>query len=186
MTNPEAAAIFVPLDEIHPWENNPRNNTHSVPAVEASIKRFGFASPIVARKANGMIIAGHTRWAAAQKLGLDKVPVRFLDLDDTDAKLLAISDNSIGEIAEWTPDDLADQLAELRDAGVDLAITGWDQSELAEILSSVDGLENIMDHAETDLGFVYQIVVEDLTESTQQELAIELESKGYKCRLLTV
>lgn len=133
---PEAAAIYAPISDLHPWENNPRNNEGAVPKVAESIKRFGFGSPIIARKANGMIIAGHTRWLASQSLGLDKVPVRYLDLDEVDAKLLAISDNSIGEIAEWEPTTLAEQLDELKAHGVDLDVTGWGEDKIDEILNT--------------------------------------------------
>tara|TARA_Y100001963_G_scaffold46774_1_gene65944 strand:- start:451 stop:1785 length:1335 start_codon:yes stop_codon:yes gene_type:complete len=87
-----------------------------------------------------MIIAGHTRWLASQSLGLDKVPVRYLDLDEVDAKLLAISDNSIGEIAEWEPTTLAEQLDELKAHGVDLDVTGWGEDKIEEILQNVDSL----------------------------------------------
>lgn len=89
----EAAAVYVDVDELMPWERNPRRNDHAVDEVAKSIKRFGFGAPVVARKADGMIIAGHTRVKAAQKLGLDRVPVRYLDLDPTEAQLLAIANN---------------------------------------------------------------------------------------------
>lgn len=136
----ETAAVYAPISDLHPWEDNPRNNEGAVPKVAESIKRFGFGSPIIARKANGMIIAGHTRWLASQSLGLDKVPVRYLDLDEVDAKLLAISDNSIGEIAEWEPTTLAEQLDELKAHGVDLDVTGWGEDKIDEILQNVDSL----------------------------------------------
>ena len=66
-----------------------------------SIKRFGFGAPIVARRADDEVIAGHTRLAAAVALGLTKVPVRFLDLDPADAHLLALADNKLNEHASW-------------------------------------------------------------------------------------
>ena len=62
------------LSEIKPYENNPRHNDDGVDAVAASIQEFGFRQPIVVDEA-GVIIVGHTRWKAAQKLGLEKVPV---------------------------------------------------------------------------------------------------------------
>ena len=89
----ETAAIWAPLEALKEWDKNPRNNEEAIDKVATSIKRFGFASPIIARKEDGMIIAGHTRFKAAKKLGLEKIPVRYLDLDPADAKLLAIADN---------------------------------------------------------------------------------------------
>tara|TARA_R100001594_G_C4022835_1_gene259561 strand:- start:38 stop:1264 length:1227 start_codon:yes stop_codon:yes gene_type:complete len=141
----ETAAVYAPIADLHPWEDNPRNNEGAVSKVAESIKRFGFGSPIIARKANGMIIAGHTRWLASQSLGLDKVPVRYLDLDEVDAKLLAISDNSIGEIAEWEPTTLAAQLDELKAHGVDLDVTGWGEDKIDEILQNVKSLQPVFD-----------------------------------------
>lgn len=182
----ETAAVYAPITDLHPWEDNPRNNEGAVPKVAESIKRFGFGSPIIARKANGMIIAGHTRWLASQSLGLDKVPVRYLDLDEVDAKLLAISDNSIGEIAEWEPTTLAAQLDELKAHGVDLDVTGWGEDKIDEILQNVDDYADITDHSESDLGFTYQILIEDLTEESQAQLYEKLEQEGYKCRPLTI
>lgn len=71
-----AAAVYVDPNTLTPWDKNPRNNAEAIKQVAKSIERFGFASPIVARQADGRIIAGHTRHAAALKLGLEDVPVR--------------------------------------------------------------------------------------------------------------
>jgi DNA modification methylase len=131
----EAAAIWVPVEELQPWKDNPRKNDSAVDALAASIKRFGFGAPIVARRADHQVIAGHTRLKAALKLGLPKVPVRYLDLDPIDAKLLAIADNRIGDIAEFDDDKLATILAELREQDVDLLEgTGLSEYELTDLL----------------------------------------------------
>ena len=118
------AAIWVGIDEVVPWEKNPRKNDSAVDGVAKSIQRFGFGAPILARLADGVVIAGHTRLKAAKKLGLDKVPVRYLNVDPAEAHALALADNRLGEIAEWDDAVLADVLRELAEAGV-----------------SVDGLE---------------------------------------------
>ena len=76
-----SAAEWIDVSELKPWAENPRVNDHAVEEVAASIKRFGFGAPVVARLEDNMIIAGHTRVKAAQSLNLDKIPVRFLDLD---------------------------------------------------------------------------------------------------------
>jgi hypothetical protein len=128
----EAAAEWLPIDSLTPWADNPRDNAHAVPEVAKSIKRFGFASPIIARPIEGgglEIIAGHTRHKAAQSLGLDRVPVRVMDLDPADAKLLALADNRLGELADWTG-GLEDILRELDADGVDLDGLGWSTEEL--------------------------------------------------------
>jgi ParB/RepB/Spo0J family partition protein len=71
------------LEKLIPWEENPRLNERAVDAVIESIRSFGFNVPIICDQ-NSTIIAGHTRWKAAKKLGLDKVPVIMVEM--TDAK----------------------------------------------------------------------------------------------------
>jgi len=128
------AAVYVDPNTLTPWDKNPRNNAEAIKQVAKSIERFGFASPIVARQADGRIIAGHTRHAAALKLGLEDVPVRFLDIDDQKASALALADNKIGEIATWNDDTLGEILAELEQDGFDLDGLGWDNGEIDGLL----------------------------------------------------
>ena len=77
---------LVKIDDIRPYEGNPRVNDPAVDAVAASLREFGFRQPIVVDQA-GVIIVGHTRWKAAKKLGLAKVPVHVAkDLSPEQAK----------------------------------------------------------------------------------------------------
>jgi DNA modification methylase len=133
---PESIGSYIDIKELVEWENNPRHNGAAVEEVAKSIKRFGFASPIIARKEDNMVIAGHTRLAAARSLGLDKVPVRFVDLDPTEAQLLALADNKIGEIADWDKDLLSEILTDLQEH--DLTGIGFSDTELDELISSVE------------------------------------------------
>ena len=66
------------LSDIKPYEQNPRVNDQAVDAVAASIREFGFRQPVVV-DAQGVIVVGHTRWKAAQKLGLAEVPVHVAE-----------------------------------------------------------------------------------------------------------
>jgi len=133
---PEVAAVWVPLEKLLPWAQNPRKNDKaSVKRVADSIQRFGFAAPVVARKADGEIIAGHTRVLAAKALGLPSVPVRYLDLDPAEAHLLAIADNRLNALTEWDDAALADILGPLMMAGEDAAaVAGFDDKAIAELL----------------------------------------------------
>ncbi len=131
----EAAAVWVAIEDLRPWDQNPRLNEPAVEKVVDSIKRFGFGAPILAR-ANGELIAGHTRLKAAIKLGLDRVPVRYLDLDPADAKLLALADNKLAELAEWDETLLAQILGELDVE--DAAIAGFGAEDLAELLEKLE------------------------------------------------
>ena len=118
----EVAAVWVPIGDLNPWPRNPRRNDDAVEKVVDSIKRFGFGAPIVARKEDGEIIAGHTRFKAAEFLKMEKVPVRYLDLDPGDAHLLAIADNKISEVAEWDDIELGKLLKELQMEDTDLDV----------------------------------------------------------------
>lgn len=137
----EAAAVYVDPATLTPWSQNPRNNEEAIAKVARSIQRFGFASPIVARTADGRIIAGHTRHAAAMSLGLRDVPVRFLDIDEQKASALALADNRLGEIATWDDEGLAAILEGLAAEDVDLDGLGWDEDELSGLLDSFGTVE---------------------------------------------
>jgi site-specific DNA-methyltransferase (adenine-specific) len=126
------------INEIKPYEKNPRINDGAVEAVANSIREFGWHSPIVVDK-DGIIICGHTRLNAAKHLGLEQVPVHVAtDLSPEQVKAYRIADNKTGEIAEWDYDLLPIELAELQDMDFDLSLLGFDTSELEQILNSDD------------------------------------------------
>lgn len=105
--------VFLNISELKPYENNPRFNDKAVDAVAASIKEFGFKVPIVIDKDN-IIIAGHTRLKAAQKLGMTEVPVIIADdLTEEQVKAFRIADNKVAELAEWDFEKLEMELKEL-------------------------------------------------------------------------
>lgn len=135
----KAAATWEDIRSLTPWDKNPRHNTAAIEQVRKSIERFGFSSPIIARQQDRVIIAGHTRHLAALKMGLDKVPVRFLDLDPAQARALALADNKLGEIADWDDEALSGLLRELEAAQVDLEGLGWDDDGLASLLEGEPG-----------------------------------------------
>ena len=179
----EKAAIWEDINVLVPWSDNPRHNQSAIQSVADSIKRFGFASPIIAREADKMIIAGHTRLEAAKLLNLDRVPVRYLDLDPADAKMLALADNKIGEIADWDEAALEKIIDELSLSADDMVDLGWSQKDLESLFGGVD---QIQDYSEADSDYVYQIVIEDLDSESQAILIERLEKEGFKCRALTV
>ncbi|MEZ6100265.1 MAG: DNA methyltransferase [Pirellulaceae bacterium] len=123
------------LSDIKPYPNNPRQNDDAVEAVAKSLREYGFRQPIVV-DAEGVIICGHTRWKAAQMLGLEKAPVHVAtDLTPAQIKAYRIADNKSGEIATWNYDLLPIELGELQTSGYDLGLLGFDQEELAKLLS---------------------------------------------------
>lgn len=133
----KAAAYWVPVDMVRPWDRNPRDNDGSVESVADSMRKFGFGRPIVARYKDREIIAGHTSLKAAISIGLAEVAVRFVDLDEADAHLLAIADNRLGESAKWIPPLLVETLKAYEPA--DVQIAGYSAEELDALVVSVPG-----------------------------------------------
>lgn len=133
MSKDQKVGEFVRIGKLHEHPKNPRKNDHAVDAIANSIKRFGFTSPIVANK-DHTILAGHTRFKAAKKIGLETVPVVYVDLNPTDAELLMIADNKLGEKADWNTDQLSDLLTGLEKKGESLDILGFEDQELDLLL----------------------------------------------------
>ena len=139
----QTAAHWEPLDSLVPWADNPRDNEGTVDRVVASIERFGFGAPIVANSRDKMVIAGHTRLLAAVQLGLDRVPVRWLDLEPAEARALALADNRLVELTPWNDEALESVLAELRENAPDLVpLTGFDDEALAALLEPEPAVED--------------------------------------------
>lgn len=130
--------------DITPYERNPRQNDDAVEAVANSIREYGFRQPIVV-DADGVIIVGHTRWKAAKKLGLAKVPVHVAtDLPPEKVKAYRIADNKVAELASWDMDLLPIELSELRGMDVDLELLGFASDELERLLGAI-GTEGLTD-----------------------------------------
>lgn len=115
------------INDIIPYENNPRHNDSAIDAVANSIKEFHFQNPIIIDKDN-VIIAGHTRLKAAQKLGLEKVPCIVADdLTEEQVKAFRLADNKTAELAEWDFEKLERELLELKD--FDMEKFGFEELE---------------------------------------------------------
>jgi len=113
---------------------DPRQNDKAVEAVAKLIREYGFRVPLVV-DADGVIICGHTRWKAAQKLGLEKFPVHVAkDLSPEQVKAYRIADNKTAELAEWNYELLPIELGELARMNYDLGLLGFSDEELAKLL----------------------------------------------------
>ena len=131
-------------EDIKPYEHNPRQNDTAVEAVARSIREYGFRQPIVV-DAEGVIVVGHTRWKAAQKLGLETVPVHVAtDLTSAQVKAYRIADNKVADLASWDMELLPIELSELRGMDVDLELLGFSSEELEKMLGAV-GTEGLTD-----------------------------------------
>lgn len=119
--------VEVSIDKIKPYENNPRNNDKAVNAVANSIKEFGWQQPIVVDE-KGVIIAGHTRFKAAHKLGIKKIPVVYaIGLSEKQVDAFRLADNKTAELADWDFDKLEKEIDKLTD--IDMEQFGFDMSE---------------------------------------------------------
>lgn len=148
--------VFLNISELKPYENNPRFNDKAVDAVAASIKEFGFKVPIVIDKDN-VIIAGHTRLKAAQKLGMTEVPVIIADdLTEEQVKAFRIADNKVAELAEWDFEKLEMELKELN---IDMNQFGFEiEPETNEDNFDVDtAVEESIKNPVCQMGEVWQL-----------------------------
>ena len=132
--------VYRPVKSLVPYAKNAR--THSaaqVAQIARSIEKFGFTNPILADGANG-VIAGHGRLLAAAKLGMAKVPVIALEgLSEADKKALILADNKLALNAGWDEDMLRLELADLTALGADLDLTGFNTTELADLMGGGGG-----------------------------------------------
>jgi DNA modification methylase len=119
------AAIWVSVDKLVPWVKNPRKNEKAVEHAIASIKEFGWGAPLIARQENGEIIGGHTRIKAALKLGIKRVPVRYMTLNEMKAHALAIADNRVGEFSSWDEPLRDEVMLEFKDDAPIFEATGF-------------------------------------------------------------
>ncbi len=126
----------VNINDLIPYENNPRNNKNAIEAVSNSIKEFGFRNPIIIDK-NNVIICGHTRYLAAIQLNLSKIPCIIADdLSNEKVKAFRLIDNKTAELAKWDFDLLSEEIKELTD--IDISEFGFDKWEIDNLLSPVD------------------------------------------------
>ena len=140
--NTKLTIEYVPIGGIRPYQNNPRENDGAVDAVACSIQAFGFKVPIIL-DGNHEIVAGHTRYKAALKLGITEVPViRADDLTPEQVRAFRLADNKTAELAEWDYTLLPIELTELQGMDFDLNLLGFSQDELAKLLDTgvKDGL----------------------------------------------
>ena len=155
---------YLKIEEIKPYDKNPRKNEKAVEIVAKSIKEFGFKNPIILDK-NNEIVAGHTRLKAAIKLNLKEVPVvRADDLTPEQVKAFRIMDNKSSEFAEWDLELLKGELYSLEGSDV-FELTGfsseeisgiWDaDKEVVEDIVEVDAYERAKSKTKVKTGEIY-------------------------------
>ncbi len=188
-----------PIDRVRPYDANPRTiSTAAIDKVAASLQAFGWRQPLVVDAA-GVLIVGHTRLAAARKLGYTEVPVHVADtLTEDQVRAYRLADNRTQEEADWDEDLLAAELANVRESDL-IALTGFDAAELDRYLANLAGSPGAAGDAPavgapeigaTTNGFAYQekygVIVECRDEAHQQAVFTDLTAAGHTCRVVAV
>lgn len=165
--------VSIPVGNIHPYENNPRDNDEAVPFVASCIKRFGFLNPIQVDE-NNVILCGHTRLKAALELGMENVPcIVHGGLTEAEKTAYRVADNKVAEIAKWNFGKLDEELAKVGDE-INMQDFGFAYNE-----PSLDPLEPVNEPCDGDCALL--VILE--TADEREDLKRRLEEEGYSCRV---
>lgn len=147
--------ILKRLEDLVPYENNPRNNDEAVDYVAQSIKEFGFKVPVVI-DTNNVIVAGHTRYKASKKLGINEIPCLVADdLTPEQIRAYRLADNKVSEIATW---DLEKLDLEMNDLPFNMELFGFESLEDTETETVEDEFEvELPAEPKAKLGDIYQL-----------------------------
>lgn len=177
-----------PVDDITPYERNPRKNDQAVDAVAKSIEQFGFKQPIVV-DTDGVIVVGHTRWKAAKQLGLAKVPVHVAaDLTPEQAKAYRVADNRTSDLSAWDEDAALKEIEEII-AGLDDDEAAALYEDLAAELSggpSKKGDESKKGSTQSLGDIEHKIIVNCRDEDHQAELLDKFDADGLDCKAMMI
>ncbi len=151
--------IDVPISDLRPYANNPRLNDAAVHGVADSIREYGFRVPLVITP-EYEIICGHTRWKAAHKLKLEKVPCHVAtDLTPEQIRAYRLIDNKSAEVAEWDTDLLLEELLAVKDNSANLSdwFDDLNQSSQKKDKRDPDAAPELPDAPQSKPGETYQL-----------------------------
>jgi len=147
---------MVAIETVKPYDTNPRIISEAaVDRVANSIREFGWRQPIVVDD-DDVVIVGHTRLQAAQKMGLEEVPIHVADgLSKDQVRALRIADNKTHELSGWDEDLLGRELQELSESNVDVSLSAFDDAEVKKLLEALnptppDDFQSFGDDISTD------------------------------------
>ena len=177
---------MIALADLVPYARNAR--THSpeqVAQIAASIREFGFISPVIIDRDNG-IISGHGRVLAAQKLKLSQVPCVCVEhLSETQKRAYILADNKLALNAGWDDELLKVEIASLMEEDFDALLTGFGEEEVQALLCGVQFTPNLPDDDDDDgdameRKFILTVTLQN--EEQQESLFRELNAKGFKVK----
>lgn len=132
--------VWLPIEAVSRYENNPRNNARAVEKVAASIHEYGWQQPIVVDPQR-IIIAGDTRYQAAQLLGVKTIPVVVAyDLSPEKARAYRLADNKTSEFATWDDQKLAAELQAIMDSIGTIEATGFSAGEYEALAMQAEAI----------------------------------------------
>jgi len=173
MTTPQTISILnqdvedAPVASLIPHPDNPRRG--DVDAIEESILANGWYGAVIVQRTTRYILAGNHRWQGATRAGALTVPTIFVDVDDAVARRIVLADNRTGDMASYDQSELAAILSQIQDEAGSITGTGYVDSDLDQILTS---LKTIQDEA-SDTG----------TNRTKAEKPIQIVIGPYKCKV---
>lgn len=165
----------IKIEKIKQYEKNPRKNEKAVKYVAESIRKFGFKVPIIVDK-NNTIVAGHTRYKAALKLGLKILPCIIADdLNEEQIKAFRLVDNKVSEKSEWDIDLLTEELNEI--FNIDMSFFDFNVETDIDNCERKDNSDKIFEE--------YAVVIDCENEKELENVYNKLQEEGYNCRILT-
>lgn len=177
--NEEMKIIYKEINDLQMYENNPRKNSDAVQYVANSIQQFGFKVPIIIDKTN-TIVCGHTRYKAARRLKMAKVPcIMADDLDEDQIRAFRLADNKVAEMATWDYDRLEQEFALIDPMEFDIADFGFfpnydveeEECEEDDFSSSVSGEKT------------YSLVIDCASKAEQKDVYDRLTKIGIIARI---
>lgn len=174
---------YKPIQDLIPYARNSRtHNDAQIAQIAASIKEFGWTNPVLLDGENG-IIAGHGRVLAAQKLGETEVPtIELSHMDENQKRAYIIADNKLALNAGWDNEMLALEVADLKDAGYDLGLTGFSLDEIAALNGEADIDEDFKEPIDESRNL---LMIECQGERELETLYEEMQQRGFECKILS-
>ena len=173
----------VKTSELKPYKNNSRiHDENQISQIALSIEKFGFTQPILVDE-NNIVLAGHVRLMAAQKLGLQSVPVIVLDnLSDAQKKAYVIADNKIGQNSKWNNEVLRIEIEDIAKDGFDVDVLAFNDKELSKLFDQFTDvkIEDFADDVPENPKIIIECRKEDIFEIVDQVNAVLENYKDAK------
>lgn len=183
----------VAVGELTEHEDNPREG--DLGAIYDSIRLNGFYGTVVAQRSSGRILVGNHRFRAARELGMEAVPVTWVDVDDEQARRILLVDNRTGDLAGYDDPKLSEILRALEESDAGLAGTGYEEEDLErlalDIEASAQGAGGTPDGFDPDsfsqddrYAEQYGVIVICEGEEHQRRVFEDLKSSGHEVRVV--